>query len=87
MNRGTFSIVPRKLNECECNIDAGSENYDPTQVTFEYNGSMQVPAIRITDNNGAKGLVQGEDFKVTYFTDSAYKKVIAEPVDAGTYYV
>lgn len=87
VNRGTFSIVPRKLNECECNIVAGSENYDPTQVTFEYNGSMQVPAIRITDNNGAKGLVQGEDFKVTYFTDSAYKKVIAEPVDAGTYYV
>lgn len=87
VNRGTFSIVPRKLNECECNIVAGSANYDPTQVTFEYNGSMQVPAIRITDNNGAKGLVQGEDFKVTYFTDSAYKKVIAEPVDAGTYYV
>ena len=46
-----------------------------------------MPAIRITDNNGAKGLVQGEDFKVTYFTDSAYKNVIAEPVDAGTYYV
>ena len=87
VNRGTFSIVPRKLNECECNIVAGSANYDPTQVTFEYNGSMQVPAIRITDNNGAKGLVQGEDFKVTYFTDSAYKKVITEPVDAGTYYV
>lgn len=87
VNRGTFSIVPRKLNECECNIVAGSANYDPTQVTFEYNGSMQVPAIRITDNNGVKGLVQGEDFKVTYFTDSAYTKVIAEPVDAGTYYV
>lgn len=87
VNRGTFSIVPRKLSECECNIVAGSANYDPTQVTFEYNGSMQVPAIRITDNNGAKGLVQGEDFKVTYFTDSAYKNVIAEPVDAGTYYV
>ena len=83
VNRGTFSIVPRKLNECECNIVAGSANYDPTQVTFEYNGSMQVPAIRITDNNGAKGLVQGEDFKVTYFTDSAYKKVITEPVDAA----
>lgn len=87
INTGTFSIVPRKLSQCDCNIVSGSSNFDPSQTDFEYNGQKQVPQIRITDNNGTKGLQEGVDFHVAYFTDAAYHNVIAEPVNVGTYYV
>lgn len=87
MDTGTFSIVPRKLSQCDCNIVDGSSNYDASQKDFEYNGQKQVPKIRIADNNGTKGLQEGVDFRVAYFTDSGYHNVIAEPVNVGTYYV
>ena len=82
-----FSIVPRKLSQCSCNLVVGSSNYDPSQTDFMYNGEKQTPAIRITDNNGAKTLGEGTDYTVTYFTDSTYTTVITEPVNVGTYYV
>lgn len=87
IDTGEFSIVPRKLSQCDCNLVSSSSNYDPSQTDFEYNGQKQVPQIRITDNNGTRGLQEGVDFRVTYFTDSTYQNVIAEPVDAGTYFV
>lgn len=77
LNYGMFSIVERKISECTINF----EN------SFVYNGSKQVPLVRITDNGGTKGLVEGKDFTVTFFTDSTYKTVIEEPVNAGTYYM
>lgn len=76
-NTGLFDIVPRKISDCDVNF----EN------EFTYNGLVQKPTVRITDNNGTKGLTEGRDFTVTFFSDSSYTSVIQEPVNAGTYYM
>lgn len=74
----SFQIVPRKLSDCDWKL---------IDERLEYNGTSQVPRFSITDNNGAKILVQGIDYQVTYFTDPGYNSTVQELVNAGTYYI
>lgn len=78
---GRFSILPRTLESCQCNLVYGDSNYDASQLTTIYNGKVQEPTIIIMD--GEKALVKGTDYNVSY-TD----KVTGQPADTqnvGTY--
>lgn len=75
LNYGMFDIVPRKISDCELNFNN----------EFVYNGLVQRPTVYVKD--GTKGLQEGRDFTITFFTDSTYTTVIQEPVNAGTYYM
>lgn len=80
---GTFSIVPRIIGNCRCNLVPGSSNYDSSKLTAEYNGQVQIPDIVILD--GEKKLIEGTDYTVLYKdTDTGAPKA---PQNVGKYTV
>ncbi len=65
---GNFTIAPKKISECSCNLVSTSTNYDSSQLSFVYNGSIQTPKIVIKD--GTKTLTAGTDYSIGYYTGS-----------------
>ena len=66
---GKFTIAPKKISQCTCNLVSSSSNYDSSQLSFVYNGQVQTPKVVIKD--GSKALVEGTDYSVGYYTSSA----------------
>lgn len=65
---GTFTIAPKKISQCTCNLVSTSSNYDSSQLSFVYNGAVQTPKVVIKD--GSKTLTEGTDYSVGYYTSS-----------------
>ncbi|MGN0341762.1 MAG: GBS Bsp-like repeat-containing protein [Roseburia sp.] len=79
--KGYFSIIPKMISNCQCNLVADSANYDASQLSRPYTGGIQKPAITITDEG--RTLTEGVDYEVSYKKGASD----AVPCNVGEYTV
>lgn len=84
---GYFSIVPKKITDCQCNLVEGSTIFDEKEAQKTYTGAVLKPTIIL--NDGSRTMTEGRDYQIDgYYSDaSCTVKINGEPKDAGDYYV